>query len=429
MNKEEIYNFCKKIVKKENIDFKYIKFETERSDFNKYAIENYIQKTEDRLFIRAIVNNKIGSYSVQDLKKEKILDGIKKAKEIARLNKSEVKYKSFGEDKSNKKIKFDNKIKNIDFKEILEDVKNNLVKEKYITGYQGDALKVSKENFYINPYTEKENKKDYISVNTSVLTKNKKKSDAFFSNVYTRLEDIDIQGTFNQAKINALNLLDPQKGEKGEYTLIFTPEVSKEIFRFILNGTSADAIEKKTSFFNNIKGKEIFSKKLTILEKPHIDYFLSSEKIDDEGFKTSQKDIIKNGVFRKPIYDLYSSLKYNKKPTGNGFLEANYNASYTNKIQVPGTQKIEDIISKTKKGILVYNILGLHTNKLTTGDFAITISSGKLINNGDFEKTITNLNFAGNFKEIFKNAYFSREQLFSGNSLFSFTVIPKVKLI
>jgi PmbA protein len=165
------------------------------------------------------------------------------------------------------------------------------------------------------------------------------------------------------------------------------------------------------------------------MESPHLDYFLKSQNMDDEGIKTTEKDIIKEGIFKKPIYDLYSSLKYNKKATGNGFLSNNYSAGYTNIIQEAGSKSIEDVIDTTKKGILVYQILGLHTNKISDGNFALTISSGKEISNGKFTKTITNLNFSGNLKEILKEVYFSKEQKFFGSAVYSFTVITKVKLI
>ncbi len=428
MNKEEIYNYCKNIVKKENITFTYINSEKESSEINKFKIEDYRNTFSEKLFIRVIEKNNIGEYNLQILNKENIQKGIKKAKEIARIKKSEVKFKNFGKDVSNKKIKFDKKIKEIEFSEILTDVKKNLTKEKYITGYLGGISKIKLNSFVINPYFEKENEKSFINQGTLVLTKDKKRSSGEFTNIYTKKEDVKISDNFLQAKINAYNLLNPKDGKKGEYTLIFTPEVTKSFIGFILAGTKGEEINKKTSFLYNYVNKKIFSKNLTIKENPHLDFFLGSDFIDDEGFKTTKKDIFKEGVFKKPIYDLYSSIKYKKKPTGNGFLLNNYQASYTNKIQEEGSKKINDEISKTKKGILIYELLGFHTNKITTGDFSLTISSGKIIENGTFKKTITNLNFTGNFKDILKDAYFSKEQKFFGNSLYSFTIIPNLKL-
>jgi predicted Zn-dependent protease len=429
MNKEEIYNYCKKITTKENIEFIYINSFQESYEINKFSIDNYNQNIQDRLFIRIIEKNNIGKYNLQNISKTKIDFAIKKAKEIAKLKKSDIKYKEFGNSKSGQKIKYDDKIENIPFSEIISKIKPEIKKEKYITGYLGDVNKSKYESFYINPYTEKEKKIDSIYLGISVNTKNKKKSSGSFSNIFTRVKDINFSQTIEQAKINAYNLLDPIDGSSGEYTLILTPECTKDLVNFILGGTTAEAIHLKKSFLHNKGGKEIFSKNFSIIENPNLDYFLNSCNIDDEGFKTTQKDIFNKGIFKKPIYDLYNSLKYNKRPTGNGFLSNNYSAKYTNKIQIAGNKKIDDIILKTKKGILVYDLIGFHTNKLTTGDFSITISAGKIIENGEFKNTITNLNFAGNFLEVLKEVYFSKEQKFFGNSLFSFMIIPKIKII
>lgn len=429
MNKEEIYNYCKKITKKENIEFIYINSFQESYQINKFSIDNYNQNIQDRLFIRVIDKNNLGKYSLENISKTKIDSAIKKAKEIARLKKSDIKYKEFGSFKTNQKIKFYNKIEEVEISETIKTIKSEIKKEKYIKGYLGGINKGKSESFYINPHTEKEKKTNSLHFGISVNTKNKKKSSGNFSNIFTKVKDINLSQTIEQAKINAYNLLDPIGGSPGEYTLILTPECTQDLINFIIGGTTANAIHLKKSFLHNMIGKEIFSKNLTIFEKPDIDYFLGSCNIDDEGFKTTQKDIFYKGVFKKPIYDLYTSLKYNKKPTGNGFLSNNYSAKYTNKIQLPGSRKIEDIIQKTKKGILVYNLIGFHTNKLTTGDFSITISAGKIIENGEFKETVTNLSFAGNFLEVLKEVYFSKEQKFFGSSTFSFTVIPKSKII
>ena len=161
MNKEEIFNYCEKISKKEEVTFKYIKNESEKGEFRNFSIENYRMNNIDRLFIRVIDKGKIGSYSIQGITKEKIEKGVKKAKDIARNKKSEVKFENFGKDINNKKIKYDSEIEKIDFSKTLEKIKENLTKDKYIQGYLGGVSKNHIESFFINPYLSKENKIDF----------------------------------------------------------------------------------------------------------------------------------------------------------------------------------------------------------------------------------------------------------------------------
>jgi len=430
MNKEEIYKFCKNLSKKENVEFIFSEYETESVSLDGFKISDTRIKEAEILNIKVIYNNSFGEYKVNHITKDNILKGITNAKKNAKLKKSEIKIKDFGKDKETVKINYPNNIKEISFPEIIEKVKKELKKEKYIKSYSGKVSKNISKKIYINPHTKFEVEKSSLYLGVLVNTKDKNPSSGDYGNIFTRKEDINISETFNQARINAFNQTNPQPGEKGKYTLILIPEMTSEfIEELILEATNGSLINKKESYLHNFKNKQIFSKGFSIMEKPHLDYFLSSQAIDDEGFKTTEKIIFENGIFKTEIYDQYNSIKYNKKPTGNGFRETLIETDYTNIIQKPGTKKIEDIISSTKKGLLVYSIIGFHTNNLVTGNFSLTVLSAKEIVNGKFSKTITNLTFSGDLKTILKNISFSREQKFFGDSLYSFSVIPNVSLI
>lgn len=430
MNREEIYKFCKNLSKKENVEFIFTKSENESVSLDGFKISDTRIKEGESLNIKIISNSSFGESRVNHITKENILKGIMIAKKNAKLKKNEIKIKDFGKNKENLKIKYPNDIKEILFPEIIEKVKKELKKKKYIVSYSGKVSKNIFKKLYINPHTEFEIEKSSLYLGVVVNTKNKKPSSGDYENIFTRKEDIKISETFNQARINALNQTNPQAGEKGKYTLILTPEMTSEfVEELILEATNGSLINKKESYLHNFKNKQIFSKGFSIMEKPHLDYFLSSQAIDDEGFKTTEKVIFENGVFKKEIYNQYDSIKYNKKPTGNGFRKTLIETDYTNIIQKPGTKGIEKIISSTKKGLLVYSIIGFHTNNLVTGNFSLTILSAKEIVNGKFTKTITNFTFSGDLKTMLKDISFSKEQKFFGDSLYSFSVIPDVSLI
>ncbi len=430
MNKEEIYNFCEKISKKENIEFIYYSGKKTNIDFEKFDVTKSTNIESTALYIRVIVNGQIGFYTITEINEKNIRNGINKAKKIAKL-KNDIKIKDFGNAKPKSHIHFDKQIKNIDFTGLIPDIKKQLTKDKYITSYEGNLNKMDNYEFYINPYTRKEEEKSSINLGVSVITKDKTQSSASYSNTFTKAEDIDIKRTFNQAKHDANLLLNPKSGKEGEYTLIFTPDVFNNLLSgLIIPATVGENIEKKESYLHSFIGKKVFSNKLTINEEPHIDDFTSSCSMDDEGFKTERKTIFDAGIFQTPIYDQYNATKYNKKTTGNGFrVGSTISCNHTNLIQLPGHHSIDDIISKTKKGILVYSLLGMHTNKITTGDFSLIIGAGKEIINGQFKNTITNLRFTGNIIDTLKDIYFSREQKFNGNGLFSFGIIPKIRVI
>ncbi len=430
MNKEEIYNLCQRISKEENVEFIYSVGKKASITFEKFDITKGTNIESNALYIKVIINGQIGFYTITEITKENIIKGINRAKNIAKL-KNDLKINDFGNGKAKTKIEYDQKIKKVEFSNYIPEIKSELKNEKYITAYDGTFNKIDNYEFYINPYTKREEEKTAINLGVGVITKKEKPSSATFGDIFTRSEDINVANTFNQARQDAKTLLDPKTGEKGVYTLIFTPDVFSELLSaLIIPATIGETIEKKESYLYSFVGKKIFSENLTICEEPHIDDFMGSSTLDDEGFKTKKKIIFDAGIFETPIYDQYNATKYHKNTTGNGFrMASTISCHHTNLIQLPGKENIEDIISNTKKGILVYGLMGLHTNKITTGDFSLVISSGKEIINGEFENTITDLSFTGNLVNEFKKIYFSKEQRFFGNGLYSFGIIPNVKLI
>lgn len=425
MNDIEIIDYLEKISKKENTLFEYNNNIVEKSKINGFDIENNINYDEQSIIVSAIVDKKKGKYKIKDINKTKIKEGIIKAKKLAKI-KTEKEIDCFGKGLPKKKIKFDKNIEKIDFGKLLEETKKNLVKEKYITSYVGDVYKVKNKNYTITNNLTEIQEKQYITSQFTINTKKQKQNSGFFYNIFTKKEDVNIENTIKQAKINANNLLSPKQGEKGNYKLILTPEIVQEILSyFVLDACKGDAIYRKESYLNNLKNKEIFSKNLSIIEHPHLDYFLGSSLVDEEAIKTNQKTIIDKGVFKKIIYNQKYGLLTNNKSTGNCFS----GISFTNVLQEPGKKKINTIIENTKKGLLVYSIMGVHTNDLVTGDFSLTIANAKEIVDGKYNRTVTNLNFTGNIKDILKKMNFSKEQMFFGTSLFSFGVVDNIKII
>jgi len=430
MNKEEIYNFCENISKKKNVEFIYYSGKRASITFEKFDVTKGTNIESTALYIRVIVDGQTGCYTITEINESNILNGINKARNIAKL-KNDIRIKDFGDAKPKTHINYDTKIKKIDFISLIPEVKQQLTKEKYITSYEGNLNKMDTYEFYMNPHTKKEEETTHVALGVNVITKDVKPSNASYSDVFTRAEDIDIKKTFNQAKYDANLLLNPKSGKEGEYTLIFTPDVFADLlYGLIIPGTTGEMIEKKESYLHSFVGKKVFSEKLTINEEPHLDNFTNSCALDDEGFITKKKTIFDAGVFETPIYDQYNATKYNKKITGNGFrVGSTISCNHTNLIQLSGHESIDDIITKTKKGIIVYSLLGMHTNKITTGDFSLIIGAGKEIKDGKFINTITNLRFTGNIINTLKDIYFSEDQKFYGNGLFSFGIIPKVKLV
>lgn len=429
---KEILDICQKFTRKEKVEFLYSDGYSKNIRINGFGISKVSNQESSGLLIRVIVNGFSGVTTITEITEKNIKEGIEKAKKIAKLKKG-TKINDFGSSVSKIKAKQDKEILDFDISSRFKEVKDNLTKEKHIKSYEGGLSWNKGYSFYINPYTFKEDLHAVTSFGLMINTFDKKPSSASSSQVFTKVKDIDYVSVIDEAKKEAKLTLNPKQGEKGEYDLIFSFDTSASIIsNFIIHPTIGELMFKKQSYLSDSLKKEIFSKNLTITEDPSLDYFSHSESIDDEGFKTSKKDIIKSGVFNTSIYDQEYSVLSGKKPTGNGFRGGIYSpvtCSFTNLVISSGRTKKEELISKTKKGIYVYDVMGIHTSNMTSGEFSLTINSGKEIENGKYKDTITNLNFTGNAKSIFRKLELSKERKFFGSALVPEMVIPKAKLI
>lgn len=429
---KEILELCEKFVKKEKVEFIYTNVYS-----NNARIEgNDITKTNNYegsgLMVRVLVNGNFGVTTITEINERNIIEAIDKAKKIAKIKKG-TKISDFGNENSKVKTKQDTEILDFEISKHFKEIKQNLVKEKHIKSYEGRVSSSKGYSFYLNPYTFKENTTGNVSFSLAINTFDKKPSNAYASQVFTKKKDIDFISVIKDAKKEAKFLLNPKQGEKGEYDLIFSFDASASILSsFVIAPSIGELMFKKQSYLSSSLGKEIFSKNLTITEEPHLDYYLGSEGIDDEGIKTSKKDIIKSGVFNTAIYDQEYAVLSKTKPTGNGFRSGIYSpisCGFTNLLVSSGKKTEKEMIEKTKKGIFVTEVMGLHTSNVTNGDFSLTISSGKEIVDGKFKDTITNLNFTGNCKDTFRTIEMTKERKFFGNSLVPEMKIAKVRLI
>ena len=85
MNKQEIFELCQKIVKKEHIEFIYSNNYQEYCDIKKFDLEKIENKENSGLFIRVIENGQTGTFVITQISEKNILQGIQNAKKIAKL--------------------------------------------------------------------------------------------------------------------------------------------------------------------------------------------------------------------------------------------------------------------------------------------------------------------------------------------------------
>ncbi len=188
----------------------------------------------------------------------------------------------------------------------------------------------------------------------------------------------------------------------GEYEIIFSPAAAGSILwglAFALNG---DDFSKGSSFLSGKEGEKFADSKLTVIDDALMPKGVASRLFDDEGIPSQTNVLVENGVFNTALYDYQTALKYGKHSTGSA-VRGGYSdfpdIRPSNFYIKAGEDKVEDVVSACKKGILVESTQGwgLHS---VNGTYSAGIN-GTLIKNGQRIKPVANVTLAASNDELF----------------------------
>ncbi len=145
------------------------------------------------------------------------------------------------------------------------------------------------------------------------------------------------------------------------------------------------------------KGQKVLDKSITITDDATSPGLFCTSRFDDEGTPSKSFDVIKNGMFKQPLYDLYSASKDGVKSTGNCHRTSFSSTTVmpNNVLMAPGNK--EDVISEIDEGIIVHHLLGEHTMDEATGDFSLGVLDGHYVKGGEIQHAIRDTMLAGNF--------------------------------
>ena len=196
------------------------------------------------------------------------------------------------------------------------------------------------------------------------------------------------------ASDNAIKKLNSKKISSEKIPIIFDKRISRGILNILSSAISGSSIARNTSFLKGAINKEIFSKKIDVIDKPDILKGLASRPFDSEGVISSEIKIVENGILNTYLTDTYYGKKLNLKSNGRA-------GGTTNLFFQNGSSSFDDLIKSYPKLLYVTETIG-HGSNLVTGDYSVG-ASGFIIENGEFVYPVSEITIAGNFKDIFKN--------------------------
>lgn len=195
----------------------------------------------------------------------------------------------------------------------------------------------------------------------------------------------------------ALARLNAHKLDTRKCPVLFEAPLAAGLLGAFVQAVSGGALYRKSTFLLDSLGKAVFAPHIQIVEDPHVVGGVGSSPFDEEGVKTSQRDVVRDGVVQGYFLSTYSARKLGMQTTGNA--GGSHNLSLTSSLTGP-SDNFKAMLKKLDTGLLVTELMGQGVNYVT-GDYSRG-ASGYWVEKGVIQYPVEEITIAGNMKEMFQ---------------------------
>lgn len=214
-------------------------------------------------------------------------------------------------------------------------------------------------------------------------------------------ESIDLAAIGREAALKGERKLNPVALPAGKYPVVLHPEVAVDLLGIVAGMLSAEAVLKQRSLFAGRLGEGIASPLLTLIDDGRLPQGLGSEPWDGEGLPTRRNVLLEKGVLKTYLHTLKTAAEMGCAPTGSAGRGIGGNPGVTtfNLFPEAGQQSPEALYRLAEGGVLITEIMGLHTVDPVSGDLSVG-ASGLRIRDGVLCEAVDRLTFAGNLRDF-----------------------------
>ena len=222
----------------------------------------------------------------------------------------------------------------------------------------------------------------------------------------SRRPDLDLGAIGAEAALKGERKLNPARLPAGRYPVVLHPEVALSVFGLVAGMLDAESVLKGRSLFAGKLGQAIASPLLTLVDDGRLRESpgcpaLATSAWDAEGLPTRRNVLLEGGVLGTYLHTLRTAAEMGVAPTGSagrGGGSQPY-ATTTNLFPLPGDQTPEALYALAGEGVLITEVMGLHTVDPVSGDLSVG-ASGVRIRGGQLAEPVDKLTFAGNLRDF-----------------------------
>ncbi len=217
------------------------------------------------------------------------------------------------------------------------------------------------------------------------------------------LDNLDIKKIAQLSAEWAIELLGASSAPTMKCPAVLRNSVVADLLEFLSNSFSAEQMSKGRSMLAGKIGQPLFSEKVTLIDDGLLPGGAGTTPFDGEGVPSRNTLLVDGGFMTSALYDSYYARKYGVEPTGNSLrgIKSAPSIGFSNLYMQSGKKTFNSLIQDISKGILITDLMGIHTANPVTGDFSLG-ASGILIEKGKLTRPVKGFAIAGNVLELFR---------------------------
>ncbi|MDQ7981859.1 metalloprotease PmbA [Paraburkholderia sp. SARCC-3016] len=212
----------------------------------------------------------------------------------------------------------------------------------------------------------------------------------------TELADPEAVGRY--AAERALARIGARGLDTRKVPVLFEAPLAAGLLGAFVQATSGGALYRKTTFLVDSLGQPVFAPHVQIVEDPHVPRAMGSAPFDEEGVRTRQRSVVKDGVVEGYFLSTYSARKLGMPTTGNA--GGSHNISLKSSL-TRADDDFEAMLKKLGTGLLLTELMGQGVNYVT-GDYSRG-ASGFWVENGKIQYPVEEITVASTLQEMFRH--------------------------
>lgn len=376
-------------------------------------VETFKEAEEIGLGLRIIKQNRLGFAYTSDLSDEAIKQIVEDAVAISAFT-EEDSFHNFPKGKYDYP-QLDIYDKNINLKSLPEKIELAKEIEAIAKAYDKRIKMVNRSSYEDSEFIvlimntnglKVSAKGNYAGIYTFLLAEDGSDVQNGFSMMMKKkYNDLDCRIVGEEAAANAIRSLNAKNFSSAKIPCIMEPYVMTKFLSLLAQSLSAESVQKGKSMLAGLNGEMVAADAFNLWDDASDPLGIISFPFDGEGVAGQKKIMIENGVLKQYLYDSYTAAKDGVQSTGNGqrgSFRSLPSIGSSNFILKPGIQEAEKLMQDIKKGILITEVMGMHTANPISGDFSVG-ASGILIENGELKHAVRGITIAANLLELLKD--------------------------